>query len=93
MQVSGTFPELSDGRKKTKVRKVMHEFKEQTLRSGSKPGPKVKSRAQAVAIALDEAGVGQKGMSGRFPRKIHAPGSLSARKAIAHRKIKAMRRG
>lgn len=41
--------------KKTKIEKVMHEFKEGTLKSGSKKGPKVKKRSQAVAIALSEA--------------------------------------
>lgn len=39
-----------------KVEKVMHEFKEGELRSGSKHGPKVGSRKQAIAIALSEAG-------------------------------------
>lgn len=38
-----------------KVEKVMHEFKEGVLHSGSKKGPKVKSRKQAIAIALSEA--------------------------------------
>lgn len=38
-----------------KVKKVMHEFKHKKLRSGSKKGPKVTKRKQAVAIALDEA--------------------------------------
>ena len=33
---------------------VMHEFKEGSLHSGSKSGPKVKSRKQAVAIMLSE---------------------------------------
>lgn len=33
----------------------MHEFKEHELRSRSKKGPLVKSRKQAVAIALSEA--------------------------------------
>jgi hypothetical protein len=32
----------------------MHEFKEGKLHSGSKKGPKVTSRDQAVAIALSE---------------------------------------
>lgn len=40
---------------KSKIQKVMHEFKENKLHSGSKKGPKVKSRKQAVAIALSEA--------------------------------------
>lgn len=43
------------GKKENKVEKVMHEFKEGTLHSGSKKGPKVRSRKQAVAIALSEA--------------------------------------
>ncbi len=43
------------GRGKGKVSKVMKEYREGKLRSGSKKGPKVKSRKQAVAIALSEA--------------------------------------
>lgn len=41
--------------KSKKVRKVMEEYKEGKLHSGSKKGPKVKNRKQAVAIALSEA--------------------------------------
>ena len=43
-------------RGKSKVGKVLREFKAGELRSGSKKGPVVKSRRQAVAIALSEAG-------------------------------------
>ena len=42
--------------KKSKVRKVMHEFKQGQLHSGSKHGPVVKKRKQAIAIAMKEAG-------------------------------------
>ena len=42
-------------KKKTKEAKVLHEFKTGTLHSG-KGGPVVKSRKQAIAIALSEAG-------------------------------------
>lgn len=42
-------------KKRGKIEKVMHEYKEGDLHSGSKKGPKVKSRKQAVAIALSEA--------------------------------------
>jgi hypothetical protein len=38
----------------------MHEYKEGKLHSGSKRGPKVKSRKQAIAIALSEAGASNK---------------------------------
>ena len=41
--------------KKDKMEKVMHEYKEGKLHSGSKKGPKVTSRKQAVAIGLSEA--------------------------------------
>lgn len=46
--------------KPDKVRKVMGEFKRGTLKSGSKKGPKVKNRKQAIAIALSEARRGKK---------------------------------
>jgi len=39
---------------KSKTQKVMGEFKRGTLHSGSKKGPKVTSRKQAIAIALSE---------------------------------------
>jgi len=38
-----------------KIGKVMHEYKAGELHSGSKKGPVVKSRMQAIAIALSEA--------------------------------------
>lgn len=45
---------------KKKVAKVMREFKKGKLHSGSKKGPKVTSRKQAVAIAMSEAGMAKK---------------------------------
>jgi hypothetical protein len=51
-----------------KVAKVMREYKAGTLKSG-KPGPgkgpKVKSRKQAIAIALSEAGVAKPRKGGK----------------------------
>jgi hypothetical protein len=41
-----------------KVRKVLHEFKEGTLKSSS--GQKVTDRKQAIAIGLSEAGLSKK---------------------------------
>jgi hypothetical protein len=43
-------------KKQSKVQKIMHEWKTGTLHSG-KGGPVVKSRRQAVAIAMSEAGI------------------------------------
>jgi len=43
----------SSGKGRGKTEKVMHEYKHGALKSGS--GRKVKSRKQAVAIALSEA--------------------------------------
>ena len=45
-------------KKKRKVKKVMHEFKRGTLKSGGRR--KVKSRKQAVAIAMSESGQSRK---------------------------------
>ena len=43
--------------KMAKVGKVMKEYKAGKLHSGSKKGPTVTSRKQAIAIALSEAGM------------------------------------
>jgi glucose dehydrogenase len=48
---------------KGKVEKVMHEFKEGTLKSSS--GQKVTNRKQAVAVALSEA----RQSGARIPKK------------------------
>ena len=44
---------ISKKRKSNKIEKVMHEYKTGTLKSSS--GKKVKSRRQAIKIALSEA--------------------------------------
>ncbi len=42
--------------KKAAMAQTMHEFKHGQLHSGSKKGPKVKSRKQAIAIGLKQSG-------------------------------------
>lgn len=46
---------MKKGRQEDKIADVMEEYKEKKLRSGSKRGPKVKSRKQALAIALNSS--------------------------------------
>lgn len=41
---------------KAGVHQVMHEFKEGQLHSGSKQGPLVRNRKQAIAIAMKQSG-------------------------------------
>ena len=50
---------------KAKVKKVMEEYSEGHLHSGSKKGPVVKSRRQALAIGLSEA----RKASAKIPKK------------------------
>ena len=46
---------MPKGQGQATVKDVMHRFKAGQLHSGSKKGPKVTSRPQAIAIALSEA--------------------------------------
>lgn len=42
------------------VKQELHKYKEGKLHSGSSKGPIVKNRKQAIAIALNEAGLSRK---------------------------------
>ena len=55
--------------KRAKVQTVMHEFKHGTLHSGSKKGPIVRSRKQAVAIALSQSGQSRRPQKAKTRRK------------------------
>lgn len=46
---------MAKGKEQRKVKKVMEEFKEHKLHSGSKKGPTVTNPKQAIAIGLSEA--------------------------------------
>lgn len=46
-------PKVAPG-KPDKIEKTLHEWKEGSLHSGSKEGPLVKSKSQAIAIALNQ---------------------------------------
>jgi len=61
-----------------KVQKVMREYKEGKLHSGSKKGPLVKNREQAVAIALSEA----RKAGAKIPKK--AEGGIFTDEAMAY---------
>jgi hypothetical protein len=51
---------MATKKQQAKVGKVMKEYKEGELHSGSKKGPKVTDKKQAVAIAMSEAGMSKK---------------------------------
>ena len=51
---------MATKKQNAKVGKVMKEYKAGELHSGSKTGPKVTSRAQAIAIGMSEAGMTNK---------------------------------
>jgi len=51
---------MKKDKKQKKISKVMHEFKENELHSGSKKGPLVKNPKQAIAIAISESKKGKK---------------------------------
>ena len=58
---------------KNKMKKVMGEYKEGTLHSG-KGGPVVKSRQQAIAIAMSEANKTKKKSNAIFSARFSARG-------------------
>ena len=51
---------MASKKKVEKVAKVLKEYKKGELHSGSKKGPVVTSKKQAVAIAMSEAGMSKK---------------------------------
>jgi hypothetical protein len=57
---------MTTAKQKRKVERVLHEYKTGTLRSRS--GRKVKSRQQAIAIALSESGQSRRKKRGKKKR-------------------------
>lgn len=51
---------MPKGKGKKTVEDVMGKFKKGELHTGSKKGPVVKSRMQAIAIAMSESGMSKK---------------------------------
>lgn len=52
---------MASPRQRRKVKRVMHEFKEGELKGGRGRRGKVKSRRQAIAIAMSESGQSRNG--------------------------------
>jgi hypothetical protein len=74
-----------------KVAKVMHEFGEGKLHSGSKKGPEVTNPKQAMAIALSEAGKSKKAMGGKIQYKDGGKDTSVSVKDIKSGKVKQSR--
>jgi hypothetical protein len=97
-------PKQSRGQKKT-MERVMHEFKHRELESGPRGrGGKVKSRRQAVAIALHEAGASKYESKKENERNLHrtkrkerrgdtALAEKEGRKSLPDRRRKTTKRG
>ena len=73
-------PKATPAQKK-KVEKVMHEFKEGELHSGSEDGPIVEDRDQAVAIALSEAGLSRSDKNSSKQKSSKKSGSGGGKKS------------
>lgn len=58
--------------KRAAMKTTMDEWKAGTLHSGSRKGPKVKSRAQAIAIGLNQSGQSNKQKAARKKRLANA---------------------
>jgi hypothetical protein len=71
-------------RKGGKVEKVMHEFKNNKLHSGSKKGPLVKTRKQAIAIAMSEAGKNKYAQGGEFENQYSGDDKLMQIEGPSH---------
>ena len=88
-----TMPRLSKKaskkKKRARMQTEMHKFKHGTLHSGSKHGPVVKSREQAIAIGLSESGQSRK-KRGKMVRGGHPSSSRYGKKA--RRKKRGMKR-
>ena len=67
-------------KQRKKTGRVMHEYKRGTLKSGR--GGKVKSRKQAIAIAMHEAGTSNR----QSPRKKRKARARSARRKSTRRR-------
>ena len=63
--------------KKAVMHTEMKAFKNGELHSGSKDGPKVKSRAQAIAIGLSESGQSNKPSGAKQPSPATNPGDYN----------------
>lgn len=57
------------GAHEKKIKKVMNEFKDKKLHSGSKKGPLVKNKKQALAIAISESKKDVKGERPKWMKK------------------------
>lgn len=75
-------PPHTSAERKAVVGQEMHKFGQGALHSGSKQGPVVTNRKQAIAIGLSEAG-----LSNRQPHGFHGhkPGGHSAGHRVGQR--------
>ena len=71
-------PSASKTAKRARMKEEMDKFKRGELHSGSKTGPVVESREQAIAIGLSESGQSKKDRGSK--RKVRRGGRNNARR-------------
>lgn len=72
-------PMKTKAQKRAGAEQVMHEYKVGALHSGSKTGPVVKNRKQAIAIMLHQTGQSRKRKSGGRAEMRHG-GTVAGRR-------------
>ena len=72
--------QMASPRQKRKVKKVMHEFKRGKLKGGRGRRGKVKSRRQAVAIAMSASGQSRRKRKSSVTRRKAKSGTAARRK-------------
>lgn len=73
-------PMRTKAQKRAGAEQVMHEFKHGQLHSGSKTGPVVKNRKQAIAIMLSQTGQSRKRKSGGRIGEMRHGGTVAGRR-------------
>jgi Family of unknown function (DUF6496) len=77
---------MASPKQRRKVKRVMHEFKEGDLKGGRGQRGKVKSRRQAIAIAMSESGQSRQRGKRKTTKAAAKRGTAAAKRGTTARK-------